>query len=75
MTFSPNFFPNLPPPVLLSKRFDRYNIGELWVAAAHKLMHHPRVFKAVHKKHHCPVNELVASVAWLDTTAEFLLGA
>tara|TARA_B110000208_G_scaffold167983_1_gene207784 strand:+ start:81 stop:1187 length:1107 start_codon:yes stop_codon:yes gene_type:complete len=58
----------------LLKQTVGYHMGELWVAAAHKMMHHPRIFKIVHQRHHCPVPELVASVAWLDTTAEFMMG-
>jgi sterol desaturase/sphingolipid hydroxylase (fatty acid hydroxylase superfamily) len=54
------------------KQFVGYSTGELWVAGVHKLMHHPLVYDAVHKKHHCQVRELVASGAWLDTTWEFL---
>ena len=54
------------------KQFVGYSTGELWVAGVHKIMHHPLVYAAVHKKHHCQVRELVASGAWLDTTWEFL---
>eukprot|EP00943_MAST-04B_sp_MAST-4B-sp1_P005159 g5159.t1 len=55
------------------KQFIGYNIGELWVAGAHKLMHHPYIYATVHKRHHCAIKELVASAAWLDTTTEFLV--
>ena len=55
------------------KQFIGYNIGELWVAGAHKIMHHPYIYAAVHKRHHCAIKELVASAAWLDTTTEFLV--
>lgn len=56
------------------KQFVGYSIGELWVAGAHRCMHHPYIYAAVHKRHHCPIKELVASVAWLDTQYEFVLG-
>ena len=55
------------------KQFIGYNVGELWVAGAHKLMHHPYIYATVHKRHHCAIKELVASAAWLDTTTEFLV--
>ena len=37
-------------------------------------MHHPLIYASVHKRHHCPVPEVVASVAWLDTQWEFIMG-
>ena len=43
------------------KQFVGYSIGELWVAGAHKIMHHPYIYVHVHKRHHCPIKELVAS--------------
>ena len=63
-----------PAWLSLAKQLAGYHLGELWVAGAHKAMHHPWIYARVHKRHHCPVPELVASVAWLDTAWEFCWG-
>ena len=55
------------------KQFIGYNVGELWVAGVHRIMHHPYIYATVHKRHHCAIKNLVASAAWLDTTTEFWL--
>lgn len=49
-----------------------WNLMQLWLAIVHAMLHHPRLYRFVHKMHHMPVSQMVATAAWYSSVAEFV---
>jgi sterol desaturase/sphingolipid hydroxylase (fatty acid hydroxylase superfamily) len=59
--------------VSLLKMLLGYQIGRLWAAFAHRVMHLRPLYRFTHKRHHVPIGELVASGAFEDSVIEYCL--
>lgn len=58
---------------LVGKLVIGYFVGKLWSYVAHYLLHKKAVYRYVHKLHHVPTTEMVASHAWFETIPEFFV--
>lgn len=56
----------------LLKLFGGYYLGKLWATAVHYALHLPALYR-FHKRHHSMTHALVATKAWEDSWAEYMV--
>jgi hypothetical protein len=56
----------------LLKLFCGYYLGKLWATAVHYALHLPSLYR-FHKRHHSMTHALVATKAWEDSWAEYMV--